>query len=274
MFSMMLYVKLNSMIISKTHDLIHLKISCLLQIIIVLSQLIMEKLMRIIKNVTIGLIFICCAFGESFGQIGLRGGINLSNFIGSDSGDAKEVMGLNAGISLTLIRFGPVSITPEIYYAEKGARFTDQLRDLQNFDPELADQDDPYNLEFNLAYIELPVLLKIHLPFISTEGVKPYIGGGPVFGWRIDCNFKLDSTLESTAEQCTNENFPDLETTFKEADRGYALNSGIDFIIPYLGTITLDARYIRGLERVSASDENSDIQNQSFSLMLGYTFLF
>ncbi len=230
--------------------------------------------MKVIRTVAVGLIFLICCFADSYGQLGIRGGINLSSFIGSDSGNAEGVMGLNAGVSFTLIRFGPVSITPEIYYAEKGARFSDQLRGLQHLDPELMDQDDPFDLEFNLAYIEMPVLLKIQLPFISTEVVKPYIGGGPVFGWRIDCDFKFDSGLESTVEQCASENFPDIETTFKEADRGYAINTGVDFIIPYLGTFTLDARYIRGLERVSASAENSDIQNQSFSLMLGYMFLF
>ena len=229
------------------------------------------RIVKILAAVTILLLF---TVSESRGQLGVRGGINLTNFIGSDSAGSEEIMGLSAGISFTLIRLGPVSITPELYYAEKGARFSDQLRGLQDFDPESIDQDQPFDLEFNLAYLELPVLLKIQLPFISTEVVKPFIGGGPVFAWRIDCDFKIDSGLESTVEECANDNFPNLETTFNEADRGYAINGGIDFVIPYLGTFTLDARYIRGLERVSASMENSDIQNQSFSLMLGYTLMF
>lgn len=232
------------------------------------------KKMRIAKTLVSVSILLLIIVTESNAQLGLRGGINLTNFVGSDSADSEEIMGLNAGISFTLIRLGPVSITPEIYYAQKGARFSNQLRSLQELNPETIDQDDPFDLEFNLAYIEAPILLKIQLPFISTEVVKPFIGGGPVFGWRIDCNFKIESGLESTVEECANENFPDLETTFKEADRGYAVNGGIDFVIPYLGIFTLDARYIRGLERVSASAENSDIQNQSFSLMLGYTLTF
>ncbi len=208
-------------------------------------------------------------------QLGLRGGINLSKFVGADATGAEEVMGLNAGFSVRLINIGPVSIVPEIYYAEKGTRFSDQIRALQTFNPDLTPGIDNYELEFNLAYIEVPVLLRLNLPFLSTNVVHPYIGAGPVFAWRIECNFSFTSgDVEVTARDCADRNFPDAETAFKEADRGYVINSGIDFQVPFIGTLTLDARYTRGLERVRESAINNDIQNQSFTLMLGYTYDF
>ena len=48
------------------------------------------------------------------------------------------------------------------------------------------------------------------------------------------------------------------------------LSSGIDIRIPYLGTVILDGRYYRGLSRLIENQENDDIYNQNFTLMLGY----
>lgn len=203
-------------------------------------------------------------------QIGLRGGVNLTKFVGSDVEAAEDVMGLNAGLSFTILRLGPISLVPEVYYAEKGARFTDQIRSLQSMNPDQPGIDDSFDLEFNLAYVEVPLLVKLSLPFISTNYVFPYISGGPVYGWRLDCSFSMTSNLEKSVNDCADNNFSDLQTTFKEADRGYILGSGIDFVIPYLGMLTLDARYARGLTRLREGSGNDDIQNQSFTLMLGY----
>src|SRR5262245_12661679 len=51
-------------------------------------------------------------------QFGIRGGVNLSKFVGNDAGD-ESVAGLNLGASIPLINIGPLSIGPEIYYAKK-----------------------------------------------------------------------------------------------------------------------------------------------------------
>lgn len=210
----------------------------------------------------------------AFSQVGLRGGINLSKFVGEDVSETEDLMGLNAGLSFSVIRLGPVSLVPEIYYAEKGTRFADQLQEIQNPDPNNPDFEPAnYDLQFNLAYIEIPVLAKVSLPFISTRVIKPYIAGGPVFGFRLDCSISFTGeSAEQEIQDCTDENLSDLEATFNESDRGYVLVSGIDFQIPLLGTVTLDARYYQGLSRLIENNENDDIYNQNFTLMLGYTF--
>ncbi|WP_234573080.1 porin family protein [Rhodohalobacter sp. 614A] len=211
----------------------------------------------------------------AYSQIGLRGGINLSTFVGEDVSETKDLMGLHAGLSFSIINIGPVSLVPEIYYAEKGTRFTEQLWEIQNPDPNNYDLDPDYELEFNLAYVEIPVLAKVRLPFLSTKVVHPYIAGGPVFGFRLDCSISFTgTTTEQEIQDCADENFSDLETAFKESDRGYVLVSGIDFQIPLLGTLTLDARYYRGLSRLIENGENDDVYNQNITLMLGYTLPF
>lgn len=212
---------------------------------------------------------------NAFSQIGLRGGFNLSTFVGEDVSETEDLMGLNAGFSFSVLTFGPVSLVPEIYYAEKGTRFTKQLQEIQNPNPEDSDFDPNYELEFNLAYIEIPILAKVRIPFLSTRVIHPYIAGGPVFGFRLNCSISFtDTNAEQQIQDCADENLSDLETTFHEADQGYVLVSGIDFQIPLLGVVTLDARYYRGLSRLIENDVNDDIYNQNFTLMLGYTIGF
>lgn len=228
-------------------------------------------------------IFSCFAFlfitltlvETSTAQIGIRGGINLSRFVGEDVTETEDLMGLNAGLSFQIINIGPISIVPEVYYAEKGTRLTDQLQQFQQQDPENPINPEDVELQFNLAYVEIPILLKIRLPFLSTDKIHPYIAGGPVFGFRLDCSISFtNDAAEDRIQECVDDNFDDLEATFNDADRGYVLSTGIDFQIPLLGTLTLDGRYYRGLSRLIENQENDDIYNQNITLMLGYNIGF
>src|SRR4030095_12640265 len=82
-------------------------------------------------------------------QFGLRGGVNLSKFVGGNS-DSDARKGLNLGATIPLIRLGPLSIVPEVYYSQKGAT---------DFNSALAT-----NFKYSLDYIEVPVLAKISIP--------------------------------------------------------------------------------------------------------------
>ncbi len=231
---------------------------------------------QIIQILAILTIMLALSVVQSKAQIGVKGGVNLSKFVGSDAGGADDIMGLNIGATFRLFGIGPVSINPEIYYAEKGTRFSDQLSTFMNMDPNQINPEDfdNFDLEFNLAYVEVPIMLKVSLPFISGDVVKPFVTGGPVFAWRIDCEFSLETAESISVQECANQNFPDVETTFKQADRGYAMGGGLDFVIPVLGTFIIEGRYTRGLSRLRDTGMNDDIQNQSFTLLAGFTLGF
>jgi hypothetical protein len=223
----------------------------------------------------VALLFVITFNHSAYSQIGLRGGVNLSKFVGEDVKETEDLLGLNFGLSFSIINLGPISIVPEVYYAEKGTRFTDQLQQFQQQDPDMPVNPEDVELQFNLAYVEIPILAKVQLPFLSTNVIHPYIAGGPVFGFRLDCSISFtNNTTEQEVQDCADENFSDLESTFNDADRGYVLSTGIDFEIPILGTLTLDGRYYRGLSRLIENDENDDIYNQNYTLMLGYTIGF
>jgi hypothetical protein len=56
----------------------------------------------------------------------------------------------------------------------------------------------------------------------------------------------------------------------QKADLGAVAGLGLDFRIPNLGGLNLDARLVRGLRTLTSGTAGTDIKNQTVSLMLGY----
>lgn len=186
-------------------------------------------------------------------QFGVRGGVNLSRFVGEDAVSGSEA-GLNLGASIPLIHVGPVSIGPEVYYAQKGGG---------QLDPASAQ-----TLDFELSYIEVPLLARLRFPL--SGGLAGYVGGGPVYAWKLDCKFTAETDASDTARKC-GEQFQTFDTAMKSADKGIVLNAGLDLpVLGGFGGLNLDARFTRGLDRLVEADAGGNVKNQAITLMLGY----
>ena len=198
-------------------------------------------------------------------QIGLRGGMNLSKFVGSGAGNTQSATGLNLGASISLIHLGPLSIVPEVYYSQKGAK---------QFDPTAlagGTTTVPTTLEFGLDYIEVPVLAKLSFPL--TRMLHGYVAGGPAYAWNINCSVSVDSSGTTMNTNDCNQTFGSFKTAMQKADRGVVLGGGLDLNVFGFGGVNLDARVVRGLTRLTTSPAGTtggDVKNQSVSLMLGY----
>ena len=178
-------------------------------------------------------------------QLTLRGGVNLTTFVGGDVEDVESRKGLNLGAAIPLFHFGPIAIVPEIYYAQKGADFPTQGLGL---------------VEFSLDYIEIPVLARLNL---GGGMIRPYLQAGPSFAWQLDCSLSL-STGEGDAEDCGDT----LDEEVRDYDQGIVFGGGVDFSVAGIGALNLDARFERGLARITKDGE--DVKNQAFTLMLGW----
>jgi hypothetical protein len=191
--------------------------------------------------------------GPVEGQFGIRGGMNLSRFVGQDATDDGRT-GLNLGASIPLIRVSALSIVPEVYYAQKGGTE--------------VDASGHGSFDFELNYIEVPILAKLRLPVPGARWLHAYVAGGPAYAWNLDCRVASDSELDAAARQC-GEQFQSFQTAMSSADRGVVFSGGLDFSIAGLGGVNLDARLVRGLARLR-EEGSTDVRNQSVSLMLGY----
>lgn len=221
-------------------------------------------------------------------QFGIRGGLTLNDFFGDGVDNTEQARNLSFGISVGIIRLGDFQIMAEGYYRKKGAGWSAldalnagggpvaldsmQLASLGGGD--LTGQV----LEFGLDYIEVPVLLRYNLPILG-ERIRPYLNGGPAFGWRVDCGVTValvgtsgGSQPEADCQDLTQEN---LEETLREYELGMVLGGGIDIgVLGGMGAITLDVRLTRGLSRLSEGPEGTEVKNQAVSAVLGYTFGF
>lgn len=187
-------------------------------------------------------------------QFGIRGGMNLTKFVGGDAGENEASTGLNLGLSIPLIHIGSVSIVPEVYYSEKGSK---------QFDPTTST-----TFEYGLNYIEVPVLAKVSFPLAGA--LRGYVTGGPAFAWNIDCSITAtESGTTNNLGEC-GEVFHSFDTAMEKADRGVVFGGGLDFTVRGLGALNLDARLVRGLARLRTGTTGTDIRNQAFTLMLGY----
>jgi hypothetical protein len=187
-------------------------------------------------------------------QFGLRGGVNLTKFVGHDATNTESARGLNFGGTIPLIHIGPVSLVPEVYYSEKGAK---------QFDPLNA-----ATFDYGLAYIEVPVLVKVSFPIKGW--LRGYVDGGPTYAWNVDCSVTTDAAGAATIKNECGETFRSYSTAMEKADRGVAGGGGLDFAVPGFGGLNLDARVVRGLSRLREGTTGTDIKNQAFTLMLGW----
>lgn len=194
------------------------------------------------------------------GQFTVKGGINLVDVFGDDVEASDTRPRLAGGVGFDMFDLGPFTLAPEIYYAQKGA---------DNFQSRLAAGE---AAEISLAYVEIPVLVRLAIPLGGTR-LQTYLAGGPVFGWQLDCQVRADAA--GAEEDCGQllGGQDQLEETLKEFEQGMMIGAGFAFeVIRGMGAVTLDARYARGLTRLSEAEDGPRIQNRALSVLLGYRF--
>ena len=110
-------------------------------------------------------------------QLGIKGGLNVSNFLGGDfeSVKKKALVGVNAGAYLKF-RFANFGLQPEVTISTQGAKI-DSL---------------PGKFEWKITYINVPVMLQYYI------NRSFYLELGPQIGFVTNQDF-ANSTIEDFA---------------------------------------------------------------------------
>ena len=104
---------------------------------------------------------------------GLIAGVDFATLTGSSVSNASSVAGLMGGLFLGFMISPSVEVEPEVLYSQKGSSFSDT------------------DTTFALDYIEVPILVKIHL---QPEGGL-YFAAGPAVDFNVGCNASAASTV-------------------------------------------------------------------------------
>ena len=178
-------------------------------------------------------------------RIGIKGGVNVSNFYRDNVGDQNARFGFNVGLFTELAVGESFSIQPELLLSTKGNRATygtdDGVLDLVGAEGEV---------KTNLTYIDIPVLAKV------TFGEVINVHVGPYASYLIGANASTDGDLASGSEDLNRDNF-------KAWDYGLAAGLGVD-----LEAVTIGARYNLGLVNVAKSTVAEGVLNNSKNSVL------
>jgi len=213
--------------------------------------------------VTVGLV--ASLWSEALSaQLAIRGGFNLTELVGGSVAQSESRTGLNFGLGYDILNIGPLSIGPEVHYAQRGA---------EAFQLAMAgDVTLPAGpSEIALDYVEVPLLARLRTPAIGR--MRPYLMGGPVFGWKLDCKVSLDAAQSSVAPSCDDLLTRDgIEAKVRDYEQGLLLGAGLQLPVLWgLGQLSLEGRFLRGLTRLGEGDGAPAVKNRAFSLLLGYS---
>jgi len=152
-------------------------------------------------------------FAQTF-QVGLKGGVNVSNFTGTtfENVDNKALLGFHGGAFLSLLFGDHVALQPEALFSTQGARVSTING----------------NEDYKVNYLNIPVNVKYRF----NGGF--YLEAGPQVGFRLSENVPNQST----------ENFAKNLDFAVNAGLGYHGKSGFG----------VGGRYVLGISKVGNLD--------------------
>jgi len=178
-------------------------------------------------------------------QIGVKGGVNFANITGDDFGDPDARTSFNAGFVAEIPFSERFSIQPEVMYSGQGF-------DVQQFDQDnFLDNDE--NIEYQLDYIQVPILAKIYL----VEGLN--VQAGPQIGFKI--NEEIDYQPNDDAGDI------DLEDVSETEDIDISLAAGLEY--KFDSGFFIQGRYNYGFTELI---KDYDIHNSVYQVGVGFMF--
>ncbi|CAM3756907.1 porin family protein [Flavobacterium gelidilacus] len=172
--------------------------------------------------------------------IGIKAGLNISNFVGDDAGDANSLIGFNGGIFVEFKVSDKFYIQPEFLYSTQGSK-DNLLVDGYSFD-----------VTFKTKYINIPVMAKYYVANDFQLEVGPYVG------------FLFDADVKATFQGQSQT--ADAKDFLKSNDLGINLGLNYDFS----NAIFFNARYSAGLVQIGDTGSEDDIKNSVIQFGLGF----
>lgn len=183
---------------------------------------------------------------EEDSRIGVKAGVNLSNFYASQLDEQNARFGFHAGIFTEIAVSEYISIQPELLLATRGNERT--------YGDEGGLADD-FNIEgdvrFNLFYLDLPILLKATLAEVINLHAGPYVS------YLLGANVSAEGDLIPDGTE-------DLErNNFDNWDYGVAVGVGVD-----LAAVSIGLRYNLGLNEIANSTETDLLLDEAKNSLL------
>jgi len=186
---------------------------------------------------------------------GLRAGIAMSQLTNLDGFGARR--GLVLGASFGFLRFGMVTVAPEVLYIQKGAK-------LKTPSTESGIED------IRIDYFEVPILARVG-GYIRGTAVRPSVYAGGYYGFETGCSFGFEDGSDRS-EDCFFGGLQEigLDGTLKDNDTGWVLGGAVEMLTA-VGTVSLDARFSQSFGKITREGSVDEPKNRSVIIMLGWS---
>lgn len=180
---------------------------------------------------------------QEFVMFGAKGGVNFATIAGDDYNSPDSRTSFNLGLVAEIPVVERFSIQPEVYYSGQG--FTISEIDQDNF----FDVDD--NVEYQLDYINVPVLAKIYL----FEGLS--IQAGPSFNFKVNEEIDYQPTADGG----------DTDVDFGIKDFEFGGAAGLEY--KFTNGFFVQGRYNYGFTELM---EDRDAHSSVYQAGIGFMF--
>jgi len=211
------------------------------------------------KTLLAALILVLFAAGSVSASVldfGIKGGVNIANIHGEDSGDEGDwKTGFAGGIFLDWGITPLFGIQPELLYIQDGSKAYFLEGD--------------WYLKFN--YLQVPVLAMVDLPVGGP--LIPVLYAGPYVSLLIDSKMTVVADGSSMTVG--------LKDYTMSYDTGFVFGAALDFSLGP-GKMTIEGRYNLGMKEIDdgiaagifdiPDVEKTDMKNESWMIMVGYAF--
>lgn len=179
-------------------------------------------------------------------SLGISAGYVSANFVGDDVDelDPESVSGFSLGGWLGIPLGGRFSVSPGAFYVQKGAS---------------ADEPGTGTLAFDIAYLEIPVLLSVRLTS-DDSNVGFSLFAGPAVGFEASCDVSLSDGTETFSASCDDADFADRQSL----DVGALAGAGVQFPLGERLDLMLSGGIDMGLRTLDTSDNPDDVKNRAF----------
>lgn len=187
-------------------------------------------------------LFTATAFSQMEIKKGIKGGLNVADLEGSGIRNTDIQVIYNFGVFANIALFDLVSVQPEVNYSMKGAKQTFEI------------EGGTYDFNYDLVYVEFPLLIKLSIPFEPT--VAPSLFGGAAFAYNLSARGRI--TVGSQASES------DL-TDFRRSEYSAVAGASIEF-----PPVIFEVRYYHGLTSIFNSTDTGKITNRVVAITAGF----
>lgn len=183
-------------------------------------------------------------------NLGVKGGINLSNYYGDDLNDKSAKVGYHVGLVGDYEFAYNMAIQTGLFFTTKGAKYESNFQDYKT------------KQTSNANYLQIPVHFAYKLDVMP--GTRIVFHAGPYLAYGVGGKAKFHTGVGDSFE-ISSKTF-DKDYGFKRFDSGLGLGVGAEF-----GQIILDLGWDMGLVNISRVSDGK-VKTQNAYLSVGYKF--